>query len=71
MEPLRLLELVDDIERLGLGYKFEESINRALERVKLLDSSPKLQNNLHACALYFRLLRQHGYYTSTGTLCLI
>ncbi|KAH6808484.1 hypothetical protein C2S51_029592 [Perilla frutescens var. frutescens] len=65
VEALRLLELVDDIDRLGLGYKFEESINKSLE---ILQSSQILIDNindLHASALYFKLLRQHGHHIST------
>jgi len=33
MEPLSLLEFIDDIERLGLSFKFEEEINKALLKI--------------------------------------
>ncbi|KAG8363614.1 hypothetical protein BUALT_Bualt19G0040800 [Buddleja alternifolia] len=67
VEPLTLLELIDDIYRLGVGYRFQEPIKRALERMLLQSSKvmKKIHNSLHACALYFRLLRQHGYHVST------
>ncbi|KAK8303798.1 hypothetical protein V6Z12_D04G175700 [Gossypium hirsutum] len=31
-EPVNLLELIDGIQRLGLGHRFEIDINRALEK---------------------------------------
>ncbi|XVF01846.1 hypothetical protein REPUB_Repub04eG0124200 [Reevesia pubescens] len=58
-EALDLLELIDDIQRLGLGHRFEMDISRAL--VKFVSSA---DNSLHAAALRFRLLRQHGYEVS-------
>ncbi|KAG8370645.1 hypothetical protein BUALT_Bualt13G0004800 [Buddleja alternifolia] len=67
VEPLTLLELIDEIYRLGVGYRFQETIKRALERMLLQSSKvmQKIHNSLHVCALYFRLLRQHGYHVST------
>ncbi|CAJ1961784.1 unnamed protein product [Sphenostylis stenocarpa] len=63
MEPRSLLELIDDIQRLGLHYKFEDDINNALHRIvstqNLKDESQK--KSLHETALLFRLLRQHGF----------
>ncbi|KAK4441773.1 Isoprene synthase, chloroplastic [Sesamum alatum] len=66
VEPFVLIELIDDIERLGIAYQFQETIDRALERILLQSSQveQKMHENSHACALYFRLLRQHGYHVS-------
>nr|BAS30550.1 isoprene synthase [Ficus septica] len=56
------LELIDDIQRLGLGYRFEEDIRKALERISSLEGFDSgIEKSLHAAALGFRLLRQHGF----------
>nr|WBW04279.1 terpene synthase [Ficus benjamina] len=56
------LELIDDIQRLGLGYRFEEEIKKALERISSLEGfNSEIEKSLHATALGFRLLRQHGF----------
>ena len=64
LELISLLELIDSVQRLGLTYKFEKDINAALERIVALDDTHK--NGLHATALSFRLLRQHGFEVSQG-----
>ncbi|CAL5403526.1 unnamed protein product [Camellia sinensis] len=66
VEPTALLELVDIIQRLGLGYIFDRDIKRALHRIKSVQakSNDRKQKSLHATALSFRLLRQHGYQVS-------
>ncbi|KAK2987983.1 hypothetical protein RJ640_011246 [Escallonia rubra] len=51
------LELIDSLQRLGLGYRFEKEIVRTLAKI----NSEGLEENLHATALRFRLLRQHGF----------
>ncbi|RDX57825.1 Isoprene synthase, chloroplastic, partial [Mucuna pruriens] len=62
MEPLSLLELIDDVERLGLAYKFDEDIDRALERIVSIENfKDQTQKSLHETALYFRILRQQGF----------
>ncbi|KAE8686872.1 putative disease resistance protein [Hibiscus syriacus] len=64
-EPVNFLELIDDIQRLGLGHRFEMDIDRALRKlVSLYDGGVAEEYSLHAAALRFRLLRQHGYETS-------
>ncbi|KAK8993348.1 hypothetical protein V6N11_033449 [Hibiscus sabdariffa] len=61
-EPVDLLELIDDIQRLGLGHRFEMDIERALQKfVSSDDGVVATDHSLHAAALRFRLLRQHGY----------
>lgn len=70
-EPLSLLELIDNVQRLGLTYKFEEDIVKALDdKIALLNENEKHKSGLHATALRFRLLRQHGFHVSQGILML-
>ncbi|XP_043702739.1 terpene synthase 10-like [Telopea speciosissima] len=67
MGQLSLLELIDDIERLGLGYLFEEEIKKALDTIVCMeDVQTRTRESLHATALKFRLLRQHGYEVNQG-----
>ncbi|TKY50540.1 Isoprene synthase [Spatholobus suberectus] len=64
-EPLRLLELIDDVQRLGMTYKFEKDIIKALDKINAsLDEHENQKTGLHATALSFRLLRQHGFEVS-------
>ncbi|EXC23173.1 Isoprene synthase [Morus notabilis] len=64
-EILTTIELIDDIQRLGLGYKYEDEIRRALSRcVSWVKNNEGRTKNLYATALSFRLLRQHGYEVS-------
>ncbi|CAA0830738.1 terpene synthase 02 [Striga hermonthica] len=64
LEESELLELIDDVHRLGLGYKFRKHTEKAIR--SLLISIPSWQANhkiihdLHDCALCFRLARQLG-----------
>ncbi|XP_018720160.2 probable terpene synthase 12 [Eucalyptus grandis] len=61
-----ILALVDDIQRLGLIFLFEEDVKRALRRYHSLDGGYKNrdQKTLHGTALYFRILRQNGFEVS-------
>ena len=69
---LTTLELIDDIERLGLGYRFKEEIMRALDRFVTLKGCEEFTNgSIHDTALSFRLLRQHGFGVSQGTHTLL
>lgn len=62
------LELIDDIQRLGLGHRFQASIIGTLHRImKNLDQvTDEDTPSLHLTALSFRLLRQHGFQVSQG-----
>lgn len=67
LELLTTLELIDDIQRLGLGYKFEGDITMALHRfVAMKGCSQLTSHSIHDTALSFRLLRQHGFEVSQG-----
>ncbi|KAM1821855.1 hypothetical protein TB2_023607 [Malus domestica] len=61
---LTALELIDDIQRLGLGYHFEEDITRALDKILNNIDGQGTDQSLHLTALSFRLLRQHGFEVS-------
>ncbi|KAF5950114.1 hypothetical protein HYC85_012107, partial [Camellia sinensis] len=68
VNPSTILELIDDIQRLGLSYHFEEDIRRALNRIMFAQrTNVRLEKGIHAIALYFRLCRQHGFEVSQGT----
>ncbi|CAL5431413.1 unnamed protein product [Camellia sinensis] len=59
VDPLGGLEMIDDLQRLGVFYHFEDEIKRVLDNIR---NDDKWNNeDLHSTALQFRLLRQHGY----------
>nr|QTW43987.1 (+)-borneol diphosphate synthase [Cinnamomum burmanni] len=69
-DPLVEMNLIDSIQRLGVAYHFETEIEEKLERwnnewVDGLNDG----EDLHAVALQFRLLRQHGYNVSPDVFC--
>ncbi|KAK1368453.1 (+)-delta-cadinene synthase [Heracleum sosnowskyi] len=66
-DQLDQLELIDHLQRLGLGYHFEGEIKQTLEEIYNSDPAKNdlWEKNLHATALKFRLLRGHGYHTSS------
>ncbi|CAK7349970.1 unnamed protein product [Dovyalis caffra] len=69
VEPLFLLELIDDIEGLGLGYRFRNHISQALMKPTPMEGlDVGMEKNLHASALNFRLLRDHGHEISQDVL---
>ncbi|KAF9604963.1 hypothetical protein IFM89_011656 [Coptis chinensis] len=57
-EPLAKLELIDAIERLGVGNHFEEEI---LDILQIISVDRRVMEDLYSTALRFRLLRKHGY----------
>ncbi|KAJ0702431.1 putative R-linalool synthase [Helianthus annuus] len=63
-DPLSSLELVDDLQRLGISYHFQEEIRNLLEMIYCSYYKPHDQWDnlgLNLKALGFRLLRQHGF----------
>ncbi|KAM3412718.1 hypothetical protein ACQJBY_004082 [Aegilops geniculata] len=52
------MKTVDAIERLGIGYQFEEEISKFMD---VLIGTSIDENDLVGVALRFRLLRQHHY----------
>ncbi|KAI9094235.1 hypothetical protein K1719_026817 [Acacia pycnantha] len=66
-EPLAKLELIDNVQRLGLGYRFDKEIKDALHTYVSEEETrrrTKQSISLHEAALSFRLLRDHGYHAS-------
>ncbi|XP_056164795.1 (-)-germacrene D synthase-like [Syzygium oleosum] len=66
-KPSRKLNLIDQIQRLGLAYHFEIEIDEQLEQIhKSYFEFHRGDNDddLHTTALLFRLLRQQGYNVS-------
>ncbi|KMT14789.1 hypothetical protein BVRB_4g075540 [Beta vulgaris subsp. vulgaris] len=58
LELMVVFQLIDSIQRLGLGIDFDSDIKRSLRRIACNFGDLKL--HLHATALGFRLLRQNG-----------
>lgn len=64
-DHLQELNLIDAIQRLGVGYHFETEIADALLRIYNASIAGKDDtDDLHMVALQFRLLRQEGYNVS-------
>ncbi|XP_031270973.1 terpene synthase 10-like [Pistacia vera] len=63
VDSVHQLELIDDLQRLGVSYHFENEIRRILNAIynNNIDNYKQKQESLYAVALEFRLLRQHGY----------
>ncbi|XP_075085642.1 sesquiterpene synthase 15b-like [Nicotiana tabacum] len=67
-KSLQKLDIINKIQLLGLAYHFEHEIEESLAYI--YTSYEKWigqvdESDLHAVALSFRLLRQHGYYVSS------
>nr|A0A7G5KLV0.1 RecName: Full=Monoterepene synthase TPS1, chloropastic; AltName: Full=Alpha-terpinene synthase TPS1; AltName: Full=Beta-pinene synthase TPS1; AltName: Full=Beta-thujene synthase TPS1; AltName: Full=Sabinene synthase TPS1; AltName: Full=Terpene synthase 1; Short=CoTPS1; Flags: Precursor [Cananga odorata]QMW48842.1 terpene synthase 1 [Cananga odorata] len=59
--PLAQLELIDDLQRLGVGRLFEREINEMLNGIYMDYKETQAQWNLHFTSMYFRLLRARGF----------
>ena len=60
---IQIMNLVDVVQRLGIDHPFEVQIDTALRDVH---GSEFCCSSLHEVALWFRLLREHGLWVSTG-----
>ncbi|KAL8162410.1 hypothetical protein V2J09_013899 [Rumex salicifolius] len=78
-KPLELLNFIDTIERLGVGYRLEDEIEQAVQAIYDHGSSKHGSDDdddddddggydLYHTSLWFRLLRQHGFHDETGRL---
>nr|GMD21433.1 terpene synthase 10-like [Ipomoea batatas] len=65
MKELEKMEMIDELQRLGCSYHFEDEIKAALMDIYMKNSntykSSSEEKDLYATALQFRLLRQNGY----------
>ncbi|XP_058072943.1 alpha-terpineol synthase, chloroplastic-like [Magnolia sinica] len=62
--PLDQLNLIDNIQRLGLGHLFSMEIEEVLSTISTDNNDMGMADDVHGTALRFRLLRQHGYEVS-------
>ncbi|XAR55429.1 Tricyclene synthase [Bertholletia excelsa] len=63
--PLKVLELIDDMHRLGIRYLFKKQIKTALQRIASKQGiNLILETSLHATSLFFKLSREYGYNVS-------
>lgn len=69
-DPLKQLDLIDTLQRLGISYHFENEIKGILERRYRSNQGNNSckKNDVYATALEFRLMRQHGFSVSPGIL---
>ncbi|KAG6675448.1 hypothetical protein I3842_15G102200 [Carya illinoinensis] len=63
VDPIKQLELIDTLQRLGVSYHFEDQIRRILKNKHNTHHNGDVceKQSLYAIAIEFRLLRQHGY----------
>ncbi|KAL4567219.1 hypothetical protein LXL04_022795 [Taraxacum kok-saghyz] len=72
VHPLSTLELIDDLQRLGIAYHFVDELSYLLETIyhNYYETKDKWDiMDLNLKALGFRLLRQHGYHVSQDIFC--
>ncbi|XP_074560496.1 monoterpene synthase 8, chloroplastic-like [Curcuma longa] len=64
------LQLIDQLQQLGVAYHFKDEIKDSLSSLhaSLDDISLKFNDNLHASAVLFRLLRENGFSVSEDIL---
>ncbi|PIN20463.1 (-)-alpha-terpineol synthase [Handroanthus impetiginosus] len=71
MDRVDQLEFIDDLQKLGILYHFEDKIKRILENIyhdRIAGKNEKMkETNLYSTALEFRLLRQRGFCVSQET----
>ncbi|GLT83464.1 hypothetical protein SLE2022_017520 [Rubroshorea leprosula] len=70
--PLKKLELMNAIQRLGVSYHFHNEIDEILGQLMQVINQSDFKagssedDDLYTISLTFRLLRQHGYRISFG-----
>ena len=67
-KPSQKLNLIDQIQRLGVAYHFETEIEKKLEEINEASFELIRDGDLYTVSLLFRLLRQHGYKISCGMI---
>ena len=72
MDILNKTKLIDEVERLGLHYFYDNEINELLSRIfqELSRNDFDVMNDydLHNVASQFRLFREHGYKMPSGNV---
>nr|J7LQ09.1 RecName: Full=Trans-alpha-bergamotene synthase; AltName: Full=Terpene synthase 7; Short=LdTPS7 [Phyla dulcis]AFR23371.1 trans-alpha-bergamotene synthase [Phyla dulcis] len=73
-QRLDQLDLIDNIQRLGISHHFRDEIQRVLQNIyeKMRVECPDrmlMEKDLYSTSLQFRLLRQHGYHVSQDVFC--
>ncbi|XP_042060130.1 beta-caryophyllene synthase-like [Salvia splendens] len=63
------LELIDSIQRLGVGYHFEKEIHKTLRWIHDIYIANDNDNDLRFVALRFRLLREQGFHIPCDVFC--
>nr|ALO69830.1 putative sesquiterpene synthase [Persicaria minor] len=63
-KPLELLNFIDVVERLGVGYRLEQEIEDLVQTIFDNDKFGVHEFDLYHTSLWFRLLRQHGFHVS-------
>ncbi|CAN6290035.1 unnamed protein product [Urochloa humidicola] len=64
MSVADMVNLVDELERLGIDNHFRKEMNAVLSRIHSERLDVEHSNNLQIVALRFCLLRQHGFWVS-------
>ena len=65
MNLVEKLELIEDMQRLGVTYHYIYEIKNIMEET-YNNETLQTSDNLYITALKFRLLRQYGYDVSSG-----
>ncbi|CAI9284507.1 unnamed protein product [Lactuca saligna] len=68
MQHVKLIQLIDVVQRLGVAYHFEEEIEETLNHIFVTygDHWNIDDSNLQSTSVWFRLLRQQGFNVSSG-----
>ncbi|KVH96380.1 Terpene synthase, metal-binding domain-containing protein [Cynara cardunculus var. scolymus] len=66
MQHVKLMELIDAVQRLGVAYHFELEIEESLNHIYVTYGDQWIDDNLQSTSLWFRLLRQHGFNVVSG-----
>ncbi|XP_071736468.1 (E)-beta-farnesene synthase-like [Rutidosis leptorrhynchoides] len=66
IQHMKLIELIDVVQRLGIAYHFENKIEEALQYIYVTYRDHGVGiNHLQSISLWFRILRQQGFNVSS------